>query len=147
MRNKDNQGMYSVTVRDHIMIAHSLRGEVFGPAQNLHGATYTVDIEFRRAQLDANGIVIDIGLAIDLLHEVLQPLNYQNLDELPAFQGINTTTEVIARYIFDRMRDRLAASPGVTLGPEGLQAMTVTLIESPNAWAAYEGVLEEVAQG
>lgn len=139
--------MYSVTVRDHIMIAHSLRGEVFGPAQNLHGATYTVEIEFRRAQLDANGIVIDIGLALDLLREVLQLLNYQNLDELPVFQGINTTTEVIARYIFDRMRDRLAASPGVTLGPEGLQAMIVTLIESPNAWAAYEGVLEEAAQG
>ena len=134
--------MYSVTVRDHIMIAHSLRGEVFGPAQNLHGATYTVDIAFRRTQLDANGIVIDIGLAIDFLHQVLQPLTYQNLDELPAFQGINTTTEVIARYIFDRMRDHLAASPGLTLGPAGLQAMTVTLTESPNAWAAYEGVLE-----
>ena len=134
--------MYSVTVRDHIMIAHSLKGEVFGPAQNLHGATYTVDLEFRRAELDANGIVIDIGLAIDFLHQVLQPLNYQNLDELPAFQGINTTTEVIARHIFDRMRDHLAASPGVTLGPEGLQSMTVTLTESPNAWAAYEGVLE-----
>jgi 6-pyruvoyl-tetrahydropterin synthase len=133
--------MYSVTVRDHIMIAHSLKGEVFGPAQNLHGATYTVDLEVRRAELDANGIVIDIGLAIDLLHEVLQPLNYQNLDGLPAFQGINTTTEVIARYIFDRMRDRLAAHPGMTLGPEGLQAMSVTLNESPNAWAAYEGVL------
>jgi 6-pyruvoyl-tetrahydropterin synthase len=146
MRKKDNQGMYSVTVRDHIMIAHSLRGEIFGPAQHLHGATYTVHLEFRRAQLDANGIVIDIGLAITLLHEVLQPLNYQNLDALPAFQGINTTTEVIARYIFDRMRDRLAASPEVTLGSEGLQAMTVTLIESPDAWAAYEGALEETAQ-
>ena len=133
--------MYSVTVRDHIMIAHSLKGEAFGPAQNLHGATYTVDLELRRAELDANGIVIDIGLAIDLLHEVLQPLNYQNLDGLPAFQGINTTTEVIARYIFDRMRDRLTANPEMTLGPEGLQAMTVTLNESPNAWAAYEGVL------
>jgi 6-pyruvoyl-tetrahydropterin synthase len=139
--------MYSVTVRDHIMIAHSLRGEVFGPAQRLHGATYTVQVEFRRAQLDPNGIVIDIGLAIDLLHEVLQPLNYQNLDELSVFQGINTTTEVIARYIFDRMRDRLAASLDITVGSEGLQAMTVTLIESPNAWAAYEGVLEETTQG
>lgn len=133
--------MYSVTVRDHIMIAHSLKGEAFGPAQNLHGATYTVDLEFRRAELDANGIVIDIGLALNLLHEVLQPLNYQNLDGLPAFQGTNTTTEVIARYIFDRMRDRLAATPEMTLGPEGLQAMTVTLNESPNAWAAYEGAL------
>ena len=139
--------MYSVTVCDHIMIAHSLRGEVFGPAQRLHGATYTVQVAFRRDQLDSHGIVIDIGLAIDLLHEVLQPLNYQNLDELSVFQGINTTTEVIARYIFDRMRDRLAASLDITFGPEGLQAMTVTLIESPNAWAAYEGVLEESTQG
>jgi 6-pyruvoyl-tetrahydropterin synthase len=139
--------MYSVTVRDHIMIAHSLKGEVFGPAQKLHGATYTVDLKVRRAELDANGMVIDIGLAIDLLHEVLRPLNYQNLDELPAFHGLNSTTEVIAHYIFNRMRDRLAASPGVTLGPEGLQAMTVTLTESPNAWAAYAGVLEETAHG
>ena len=133
--------MYRVTVRDHMMIAHSLQGEVFGPAQNLHGATYTVDLEVRSAELDANGIVIDIGLAIDLLHDVLQPLNYQNLDTLPALQGINTTTEVIAKYIFDRMRDRLAESPGVTLGRGGLQAMSVTLIETPNAWASYEGEL------
>ena len=139
--------MYSVTVRDHIMIAHSLRGEVFGPAQNLHGATYTVDIAFRRMQLDANGIVIDIGLAIELLHEVLQPLNYQNLDTMPEFQGINTTTEVLARYIFDRMKDRLAASPGVTIGAEGLHALQVTLIESPNAWASYDGSLVEAADG
>ncbi len=133
--------MFSVTVRDHIMIAHSLRGEVFGPAQNLHGATYTVDLEFRRAQLDANGIVIDIGLALDYLHEVLQPLKYQNLDDLAQFQGINTTTEVIAQYIFDRMAEHLRASPGVTVGQDGVQAMKVTLIESPNAWAAYEGPL------
>ena len=139
--------MYSVTVRDHIMIAHSLRGEVFGPAQNLHGATYTVDIAFRSAQLDANGIVIDIGLAIELLHEVLQPLNYQNLDVMPEFKGINTTTEVLARFIFDRMKDRLTASPGVTIGPEGLHALHVTLIESPNAWATYEGSLVETADG
>lgn len=101
-----------------------------------------MDLEFRRAELDSDGIVIDIGLAIDLLHEVLQPLTYQNLDTLPMFEGINTTTEVIARTIFDHMRDRLAASPGVTFGSEGLQAMTVTLTESPNAWAAYEGILE-----
>lgn len=133
--------MFSVTVRDHIMIAHSLRGEVFGPAQNLHGATYTVDLEFRRAQLDANGIVIDIGLALDYLHEVLQPLKYQNLDDLAVFQGINTTTEVIAKHIFDRMAEHLRGSPGVTIGEDGVQAMKVTLIESPNAWAAYEGAL------
>ncbi len=133
--------MYSVTVRDHIMIAHSLRGEVFGPAQNLHGATYTVDIDFRRAELDANGIVIDIGVAMQFLHEVLQPLNYHNLDDMSAFRDINTTTEVLARYIFDRMQDRLAASSGVTIGHAGVQSMRVTLIESPNAWAAYEGDL------
>ena len=133
--------MFSVTVRDHIMIAHSLRGEIFGPAQNLHGATYTVDLEFRRAQLDANGIVIDIGLALDFLHEVLQPLKYQNLDDLEAFRGVNTTTEVIAKHIFDRMAEHLINSPGVAVGPDGVQAMKVTLIESPNAWAAYEGAL------
>jgi 6-pyruvoyl-tetrahydropterin synthase len=143
METKDNLSMFSVTVRDHIMIAHSLRGEVFGPAQNLHGATYTVDLEFRRAQLDTNGIVIDIGLALDFLHDVLQPLKYQNLDDLTVFQGINTTTEVIARYIFDRMAEHLRASPGVTVGEGGVEAMKVTLIESPNAWAAYEGLLGE----
>lgn len=129
--------MYSVTVRDHIMIAHSLKGEVFGPAQNLHGATYTVDLELRRSELDASGIVIDIGLAIDLLHEVLQPLNYQNLDTLTVFAGANTTTEVLAKHIFGSMRDQLVASPGISLGPGGLCGMTVTLIETPNAWAAY----------
>jgi 6-pyruvoyl-tetrahydropterin synthase len=143
METKDNVSMFSVTVRDHIMIAHSLRGEIFGPAQNLHGATYTVDLEFRRAQLDANGIVIDIGLALDFLHDVLQPLKYQNLDDLAVFQGINTTTEVIARYIFDRMAEHLQASAGVTVGESGIQAMKVTLIESPDAWAAYEGPLGE----
>lgn len=133
--------MFSVTVRDHIMIAHSLRGELFGPAQQLHGATYTVDVELRRAQLDENGIVIDIGLAIDVLRDILKPLNYQNLDELPAFRGVNTTTEVLARHIFERMKERLAAAPGIAIGPDALQAMKVTLTESPNAWAAFEDAL------
>jgi 6-pyruvoyltetrahydropterin/6-carboxytetrahydropterin synthase len=141
MTTKDDKAMFSVTVRDHIMIAHSLRGEVFGPAQQLHGATYTVDVELRRAELDANGIVIDIGLAIDYLRDVLKPLNYQNLDELPAFRGVNTTTEVLARHIFDCMKERLASAPGVTLGQAALQAMKITLTESPSAWAAYEGSL------
>ena len=96
--------MYTVTVRDHIMIAHSLKGEVFGPAQKLHGATYVVDAEFRRTDLDANGIVVDIGLATTALHDVLAELNYRNLDEDPSLAGGNTTTEVLARVIFDRRR-------------------------------------------
>jgi 6-pyruvoyl-tetrahydropterin synthase len=135
--------MFSVTVRDHIMIAHSLRGEVFGPAQQLHGATYTVDVEWRRGQLDENGIVIDIGLALEFLRDVLKPLNYQNLDGMPVFQGVNTTTEVLARYIFERLKERLVSAPGITIGHDALQAMKITLIESPNAWAAFEGSLLE----
>lgn len=139
--------MFSVTVRDHIMIAHSLRGEVFGPAQQLHGATYTVDVELRRGQLDDNGIVIDMGLAIEFLRDVLKPLNYQNLDDMPAFRGVNTTTEVLARYIFDRMKERLVSAPGVAIGHGALQAMKITLTESPNAWAAFEGSLLETTEG
>src|SRR3977135_4130421 len=95
--------MYSVTVRDHMMIAHSLRGEVFGPAQRLHGATFIVDVEFRRPDLDANGIVVDIGRATDALAAILDGLSYRNLDDEPAFKGRNTTTEVLAREIFDRL--------------------------------------------
>jgi 6-pyruvoyltetrahydropterin/6-carboxytetrahydropterin synthase len=143
MDTKDNVSMFSITVSDHIMIAHSLRGEIFGPAQNLHGATYAVELEFRRQQLDANGIVIDIGLATDFLHEVLQPLKYQNLDDLQVFQGVNTTTEVLAQYIFDRMAEYLSAHAEIALGEGGVQAMKVTLIESPTARAAYEGMLGE----
>ena len=132
--------MYSVCVRDHFMIAHSFRGEVFGPAQKLHGATYVVDLEFRRKELDADGIVVDIGLASEELHKTLGALNFQNLDEVAEFDGQNTTTEFMARVIFDRMA---AAIAGGDLGPNasGLTALKVTLHESHVAWAAYEGAL------
>src|ERR1041385_5989237 len=114
--------MFSVTVRDHIMIAHSFRGEVFGPAQALHGATFVVDATFRRASLDENGIVVDIGVAADALRAVLADLNYRNLDDEPDFAGTNTTTEVLARTIADRLADRL--------GGLGLDGLVVTLHES-----------------
>ncbi|MEV0154958.1 6-carboxytetrahydropterin synthase [Micromonospora sp. NPDC050686] len=129
--------MFSVTVRDHIMIAHSFRGEVFGPAQRLHGATFVVDATFRRPDLDENGIVVDIGLATDQLKAVLGELTYRNLDEEPAFAGVNTTTEVLARVIGDRLADRVGAGD---LGPgaQGLTGITVTLHESHVAWASYD---------
>ena len=132
--------MYSVCVRDHMMIAHSFRGEVFGPAQRLHGATYVVDLEFRRAALDADGLVVDIGLASNALRATLEALNYRNLDELPEFAGRNTTTEFLAREIHDRVAARIANG---RLGPNaaGLTAMRVTLRESHVAWASYEGPL------
>ena len=132
--------MYSVSVRDHFMIAHSFRGEVFGPAQKLHGATYVVDAEFRRAELDADGIVVDIGRAIAVLHEVLAALNYRNLDDEPAFAGRNTTTEVLARTIFDRLA---AAVRRGDLGPSAaaVERLRVTLSESHVASAAYEGTV------
>ena len=134
--------MFSVTVRDHVMIAHSFRGEVFGPAQRLHGATFVVDLELRRAGLDADGIVADIGLVSGLLKSVLEPLNYQNLDELPEFAGRNTTTEVLAREICERVRERIRAG---ALGEEAktaLESLKVTLRESHLAWASYETRLE-----
>ena len=132
--------MYSVTVRGHIMIAHSLRGEVFGPAQRLHGATYVVDVEFRRPALDADGIVVDIGRATNALGKVLDPLSYQNLDEDPSLSGHNTTTEFLARVVFDRL---VAAIERGDLGAGGLaiEAMRVTLHESHVAAAAFEGSL------
>src|SRR5512139_3913161 len=99
--------MYTVCVRDHMMIAHSCSGEVLGPAQRMHGATYVVDVEFRRRELDADGIVVDIGRATEALREVLAALNYRNLDEAPDFAGRNTTTEFLARTVFDRMRARI----------------------------------------
>ncbi|MDP3834454.1 MAG: 6-carboxytetrahydropterin synthase [Hydrogenophaga sp.] len=135
--------MYAVNVRDHFMIAHSFQGAVFGPAQRLHGATYVVDLELRREALDADGIVVDIGLATQVLREELAALNFQNLDAMPEFQGRNTTTEFLARVVFDRIAARIAAGalgPHAT-GPAGLQQMRVTLHESHVAWAAYEGVL------
>lgn len=130
--------MYYVTVRDHIMIAHSFRGEVFGLAQRLHGATYVVDAEFRRPDLDADGIVVDIGRAGEALKKVLADLNFRNLDEVPEFKGKNTTTEFIARTVFDRM---VAAIHRGDLGPGAgaVESLRVTLQESHVASAAYEG--------
>ncbi len=133
--------MYSVSVREHFMIAHSFQGEVFGPAQRLHGATYVVDVEFRRLDLTPEGIVVDIGRAGQALKAVLDELNYRNLDEDPALAGKNTTTEFLARLIFDRMGARIAAGE---LGPGAaeLTSMKVTLNESHVAWAAFEGPVE-----
>jgi 6-pyruvoyl-tetrahydropterin synthase len=130
--------MYSVCVRDHFMIAHSFRGTVFGPAQRLHGATYVVDVEFRRRELDVDGIVVDIGKAGDTLKALLGGLNFQNLDDEPAFAGRNTTTEFLARVIFDRMLEAIARGD---LGPNagGIESARVVLRESHVAWAAYEG--------
>ncbi|HTY93358.1 MAG TPA: 6-carboxytetrahydropterin synthase [Steroidobacteraceae bacterium] len=127
-------------VRDHMMIAHSFSGEVFGPAQRLHGATYVVDVEFRRPQLDENGIVVDIGLAAHALHGVLGALNYRNLDAENAFTGQNTTTEFLARTIFDRLAEAIREGD---LGPSAtaVASLRVTLHESHVAWAAYEGEL------
>ncbi len=136
--------MYLVNVRDHFMIAHSFNGAVFGPAQRLHGATYVVDLELRREELDADGIVVDIGLATQVLHTVLAELNFRNLDEDPAFTGRNTTTEFLARVIFDRIAARIAAGE---LGPHasGLASARVVLNESHVAWAAYDGALPGAA--
>ncbi|MFI7575449.1 6-pyruvoyl trahydropterin synthase family protein [Micromonospora sp. NPDC049497] len=129
--------MFSVTVRDHMMIAHSFRGDVFGPAQRLHGATFVVDATFRRADLDADGIVVDIGRATEQLRAVLGELTYRNLDEDPAFAGVNTTTEVLARTVADRLADRVHAGD-LGDGAHGLAGITVTLHESHVAWASYE---------
>lgn len=132
--------MYSLCVRDHIMIAHSFRGEVFGPAQALHGATYVVDCEFRRAQLDPDGLIVDIGRASMVLRDVLGALDYRNLDDEPAFRGQNTTTEFLAQAIWQRMGARIAAGDlGAHAG--GLSGLKVTLRESHLAWAAFEGAL------
>ena len=130
--------MYSLNVRDHFMIAHSFEGEVFGPAQRLHGATYVVDATFRRRELDDDGLVVDIGLAGRRLGVVLAELNYRNLDEEPKFAGRNTSTELLARHIFDQLAQ--AAREG-QLGPgaRGLASICVTLRESHVAWGSYEG--------
>jgi 6-pyruvoyl-tetrahydropterin synthase len=129
--------MYSVSVRDHMMIAHSFRGDVFGPAARLHGATYVVDVEFRRNDLDADGIVVDIGRATDAVHAVLGDMNYRNLDDEAAFKGRNTTTEFLARVIFDRI---VAAIGRGDLGPGAAQveSVRVTLHESHVASASFE---------
>ncbi|MPY98704.1 MAG: 6-carboxytetrahydropterin synthase [Actinophytocola sp.] len=132
--------MFSVTVRDHVMVAHSFRGETFGPAQRLHGATFVVDATFRRPELDADNIVVDIGAAARELAAVLEPLNYRNLDDEPAFAGVNTTTEYLAKVIADRLADRVAAGD-LGDGARGLAGITVTLHESHVAWASYERAL------
>lgn len=132
--------MYSVGVRDHFMIAHSFRGDLFGPAQRLHGATYIVDVEFRRVDTDDDGVVIDIGLAAAGLKAVLGELNYRNLDEEASLQDVNTTTEFLARLIFDRLAASIRSG---NLGDSALTltAMRVTLHESHIAWASYEAEL------
>ena len=132
--------MFSVTVRDHVMVAHSFTGEVFGPAQRLHGATYVVDATFRRRDLDADGIVVDIGRATEELRAVLADFNYKNLDDEPEFAGMNTSTEALARVIADRLAER---ARGGALGDAGreLDALAVTLQESHVASAGYERAL------
>lgn len=132
--------MFSVTVRDHVMVAHSFRGEVFGPAQRLHGATFVVDATFQRAELDADNVVVDIGAASRELADVLAPVNYRNLDDDPAFAGVNTTTEFLAKVIADRLAERVTAG-AMGDGAHGLAAITVTLHESHVAWARYERAL------
>ena len=129
--------MFSVTVRDHMMIAHSLRGEVFGPAQRLHGATYVVDATFRRAALDADNIVVDIGRAAEELHVVVGELSYRNLDDEAAFAGMNTSTEALAQVIADRLAERVGAG-ALGEAARGLAGIAVTLHESHVAWASYE---------
>ena len=129
--------MFSVTVRDHMMIAHSLRGEVFGPAQRLHGATYVVDATFRRADLDADGIVVDIGRAAEALHAVVAELGYRNLDDETDLAGMNTTTEVLARVVADRLAASARAG-ALGDGARELAGIVVTLRESHVAWASYE---------
>ncbi|MGH6901585.1 MAG: 6-pyruvoyl trahydropterin synthase family protein [Geminicoccaceae bacterium] len=130
--------MFCLTVRDHIMIAHSFAGEVFGPAQRLHGATFVVDLELRRPELDADGVVADIGRVAELLKAVLAPINYRNLDELPAFAGRNTTTEVLAREICHGVRDRIRDGALGEEAKDALASLKVTLRESHVAWASYE---------
>ena len=132
--------MFSVTVRDHMLIAHSLRGEVFGPAQRLHGATYVVDATFRRAELDADGIVVDIGRAAAALRDVVGALSHRNLDDEPDLAGVNTTTEALAEVVADRLVER-ARSGALGEGARGLDGLVVTLRESHVAWASYERAL------
>jgi 6-pyruvoyl-tetrahydropterin synthase len=129
--------VFSVTVRDHMMIAHSFRGEVFGPAQRLHGATFVVDATFQRAELDADNIVLDIGRAAEELHAVVEELTYRNLDDEPEFAGINTSTEALARVVADRLAQRVQTG-ALGEGARGLDGLLVTLHESHIAWASYQ---------
>ena len=130
--------MYTLTVRDHFMIAHSFQGSIFGPAQNLHGATYVVDVTFKRSTLDRDGLVVDIGIASGKVKNLLDQLNYRNLDEQKEFEGKNTTTEFLAKELFDRLAKEVHKG---TLGEyaSGLSSIEVTLKESHIAWASYEG--------
>lgn len=132
--------MYAVEVRDHVMIAHSIKGEAFGPAQKLHGATYVIDVRFLREELDENDIVLDIGLAIDTVKSVLSSINYSNLDDHPDFKGRRSTTETVSKWVFDKMKAAIAAGK---LGPsaKGIARMKITLHESHNALASYEAAL------
>jgi len=129
--------VFSVTVRDHMMIAHSFRGDVFGPAQRLHGATYVVDATFRRLQLDADNIVVDMGRAAEQLAAVVGELSYRNLDDEAEFAGVNTSTEALAQVVADRLADRVHGA-GFGVGADGLASILVTLHESHVAWASYE---------
>ncbi|HEX5469579.1 MAG TPA: 6-carboxytetrahydropterin synthase [Gaiellaceae bacterium] len=130
-----------MTVRDHMMVAHSLRGEVFGPAQRLHGATYVVDASFRRSDLGPDGIVVDIGRATEELHTVLADLNYRNLDDEPALAGLNTSTEALARVVADRLAERVHQGALGDAAARELESLSVTLHESHVAWASYERLL------
>ena len=132
--------MFSVTVRDHMMIAHSFKGAVFGPAQRLHGATFVVDATFKRAALDTDNLVVDIGRAAEELHAILGALNYRNLDEEPVLAGSNTTTEALAQVVADRLADRVHAG-ALGAGALGVSGIVVTLHESHIAWASYERAL------
>lgn len=132
--------MYSLTVRDHFMIAHSFTGSTFGPAQKTHGATYVVDVTFRRRELDEEDLIIDIGLASETLSDILKEFNFCNLDDVPEFVGRNTTTEFMARVVYDRLAAAIGDGRMGTVA-EGLCGMTVTLHESHIAWASYEGEL------
>ena len=132
--------MYTVRVRDHFMIAHSFRGEIFGPAQKLHGATFVVDVEFRSTALDEHGIVVDIGLATETVHRILGELNFKNLDEEPSLKSTNTTTEVLSRTVFDRMAAAIGRGE-LGAGGKAIESMRVTLNESHVASASYEGRL------
>ena len=138
--------MFTVCVRDHVMIAHSLKGDVFGPARRLHGATYVIDVEFRRVELDADGIVVDIGAAGAALRTILERINYRNLDEELAFSRTNTTTERLARYVFDQMREAIGEGRLGTAGT-AIASLRVVLHESHIAWAAYEGTLRDESGG
>jgi 6-pyruvoyltetrahydropterin/6-carboxytetrahydropterin synthase len=138
--NSEVRIMYTVCVRDHVMIAHSFHGELFGPAQRLHGATYVIDVELRREALDVNSVVVDIGRASDALRAIVSEFAFRNLDDDPSFVGKNTTTEFLAKVIFERMVVRIGQGE---LGPgsDGLSSMKVTLHESHVAWAAFEGAI------